>query len=348
MNDDCTAHILTPADFASDQEVRWCPGCGDYSILKAVQRTLSQIGAKPENTVFVSGHRLLQPLSLLCRNLRIPHDPRPRAGDCHGRETRQSGARCLDRHRRRRRPVDRRQSHGASAAAEPRLPGPAVQQRDLRPDQGSILADEPAGTRSPSTPFGSVERPVNPCSFALGAGGRFVARAYRRGAEGSCPTSSSARMPHKGTSFVEIYQNCVVFNDGAFEKFAGKKAQPDALLWLEAGKPMLFAKGTKGLRLDRERLKLEVVPVADQNSAGRGCPRPRRDQQVVAQLLIDMPFGSFPMALGVIYCDPMPAFDNAVIEQNHKASTGKMRDLNALLRRGDTWLIDGDARIEIG
>ena len=67
-----------------------------------------------------------------------------------------------------------------------------------------------------------------------------------------------------------------------------------------------------------------------------------------AQLLIDMPFGSFPMALGVIYCDPMSAFDNAVIEQNHKASTGKMRDLNALLRRGDTWLIDGDARIEIG
>ena len=111
---------------------------------------------------------------------------------------------------------------------------------------------------------------------------------------------------------------------------------------------MLFANGTKGLRLNRDRLTLEVVPVADQDPIAADVLVHDETNKSIAQLLIDMPFGNFPMALGVIYCDPMSAFDSAVIEQNHKASAGKMRDLNALLRRGDTWSVDGDARIEIG
>ena len=86
---------------------------------------------------------------------------------------------------------------------------------------------------------------------------------------------------------------------------------------------MLFANGTKGLRLDRERLKLEVVPVADQNSIAADILVHDETNKSIAQLLIDMPFGSFPMALGVIYCDPMSAFDSAVIEQNHKASPAR-------------------------
>jgi 2-oxoglutarate ferredoxin oxidoreductase subunit beta len=166
-------------------------------------------------------------------------------------------------------------------------------------------------------------------------------------AQGKLPDLLKRAHSHRGTSFVEIYQNCIVYNDGAFEKFAGKKAAPDALLWLEAGKPILFANGTKGLRLNRESLKLEVVPVADQNSVAADVLVHDETNKSIAQLLIDMPFGSFPMALGVIYCDPTPAFDSAVIEQNNKASAGKKRDLNALLRRGDTWSVDADARIGI-
>src|ERR1051325_7138934 len=96
-------------DWETDQEVRWCPGCGDYAILKAVQRTMPEIGARPENTVFVSG--------IGC-SARLPR------------------ARRVDHHRRRRCAVDRRQSHHAPAQAQPELPGSALQQRDLRPDQG--------------------------------------------------------------------------------------------------------------------------------------------------------------------------------------------------------------------
>ncbi len=94
------------------------------------------------------------------------------------------------------------------------------------------------------------------------------------------------------------------------------------------------------MRLDRERQKLEVVPVADQNAVAADVLVHDETNKSIAQLLIDIPFASFPMALGVIYCDPTPAFDSAVTEQNNKASAGKKRDLDALLRRGDTWSVD--------
>ena len=107
---------------------------------------------------------------------------------------------------------------------------------------------------------------------------------------------------------------------------------------------MLFAKGTKGLRLDRDRKKLEVVPVVDQDAAAADVLVHDETDKSIAQLLIDMPFGRFPMALGVIYCNPTPAFDGAVVEQNDKAKAGKTRELNALLRKGDTWSVDEAGR----
>ena len=116
--------------------------------------------------------------------------------------------------------------------------------------------------------------------------------------------------------------------------FAGKKAAPDALLWLEHGKPMLFEKGTKGLRLNRATLSLEVVAVPDGNVEGLDILVHDETNKTIAQLLLDMPFGDFPIALGVIYCNPAPAFDTAVSEQNATAAAGKKRDLNALLRKG--------------
>ena len=191
-----------------------------------------------------------------------------------------------------------------------------------------------------------MEQPINPCGFALGAGARFIARAYDL-AMGKLPDLLKRAHAHRGASFVEIYQNCIVYNDGAFQKFAGKKAGPEALLWLEAGKPMLFANGTKGLRLNRESMKLEVVAVADQTPAAAGVFVHDETNKSIAQLLVDMPFGDFPMALGVIYCDPTPAFDSAVVEQITKVSAGKKRDLNALLRRGDSWSVAGDTPAEI-
>ena len=187
---------------------------------------------------------------------------------------------------------------------------------------------------------------MNPCGFALGAGGRFIARAYDL-AQKELPEILKRAHAHKGASFVEIYQNCIVYNDGVFADFAGKQAARDAVLWLQPGQPMLFANGTKGLKLDCERLRLEVVPVSDGDWQAAGVFVHDETSRVVAQLLIETPFaeGGFPMALGVIYCDPALPFDAAVTAQNLKVSAGKPRDLPMLLRSGDTWSVAGDPQI---
>ena len=187
---------------------------------------------------------------------------------------------------------------------------------------------------------------MNPCGFALGVGGRFIARAYDL-AQKELPEILKRAHAHKGASFVEIYQNCIVYNDGVFADFAGKQAARDAVLWLQPGQPMLFAGGSKGLRLDRERLTLEVVPVTDGDWRAAGVLAHDETSRAVAQLLIEMPFvnDGFPMALGVIYCDPAPPFDAAVAAQNLSASAGKQRDLQMLLRSGDTWSVAGDRQI---
>ena len=172
---------LTAKDFATDQEVRWCPGCGDYAVLKAVQRTMPDLGADPSKTVFVSGIGCSTPLSLLYGDLRLPHHPRPRAGGGDRGQARQSRARRLDHHRRRRRAVDRRQSHDARPAPQPRLPDIAVQQRDLRPHQGPIFADLAGSARAaPRRRSARSTGRSGPAPSRLGSGGRFVARGDRR------------------------------------------------------------------------------------------------------------------------------------------------------------------------
>ena len=132
--------VLKPADFASDQDVRWCPGCGDYSILAQMKKVLPTLGMPREKIVFISRHRLLQPVSVLHEHLRHPLDPRPGAGRRHRPEDRAARSAGLGHHRRRRRPVDRRQPPDARHPPQPRPQHRPVQQPHLRPDQGPVLA----------------------------------------------------------------------------------------------------------------------------------------------------------------------------------------------------------------
>jgi 2-oxoglutarate ferredoxin oxidoreductase subunit beta len=336
------AHPLSPADFASSQEVRWCLGCGDYSILKAVQRALSETDAKPEKTVFVSGigcssrfpyyvetygyHTIHGRAPAVATGIKLANpdlDVWIVTGDGDGLSI---GGNHLAH-------LLRRNLDCQVLLFNNEIYGLT---------KGQYSPTSRQGTRSPSTPFGSVEQPASPSSFALGAGGRFVARAVDVGQKELLALIKRAHS-NKGTSFVEIYQNCVVFNDGAFAGFAGKKAPDDAVLWLEHGEPMLFSKGRKGLRLDNEHLRLEVVEVTDRDWKAAGVLVHDETNRAIAQLLIGMPSGSFPIALGVIYCDPMPTFDGAVAALNQKASLGKTPDLQTLLGSGETWSIGEEA-----
>jgi 2-oxoglutarate ferredoxin oxidoreductase subunit beta len=200
------------------------------------------------------------------------------------------------------------------------------------------------GTRSPSTPFGSVDRPANPCAFALGSGARFVARGID--VHKNLPVVLKAAHAHKGASFVEIYQNCIVYNDDVFAPFTDKANAPARQLWLEHGKPMLFDGGTRGLALDIDRLTLKVVDVTDGDWQVASVIVHDETNRGIAHMLVEMPQGDFPVALGVLYNSPAPTFESAVIEQNARAAEGKSADLQALIGKGQTWMVEKEPRIE--
>jgi 2-oxoglutarate ferredoxin oxidoreductase subunit beta len=153
------------------------------------------------------------------------------------------------------------------------------------------------------------------------------------------PDVLKAAHAHKGASFIEIFQNCVVYNDDVFAGFTERSVAADKQLWLKAGEKMLFANGAKGLALDTERLALKVVD-GDDPSVITHDPTNRG----VAAMLILMPPDSFPVALGVIYENPAPTFESAVREQNAAAASGKTADLQALVAKGQTWMVEKEPR----
>ena len=343
MNEMTTiAPATTPKDWETDQEVRWCPGCGDYAILKAVQRTMPEIGADPAKTVFVSG--------IGCSS-RFPYYM-----ESYGFHT----------------------IHGRAPAvatgiklANPELDvwiitgdGDALSiggnhtmhllRRNLDCQillfnneiygltKGQYSPTSRIGTTSPTSPAGSVDRPAVPCAFALGSGARFVARGFDVSKE--LPSVLKAAHAHKGAAFIEIFQNCIVYNKDVFNDFAMPKGADDRQLWLENGAPMLFAKGTKGIALDAERLLLKVVDVVDGDWRSAGVIVHDVTNRSIAHMLVEMPFGPFPMALGVLYDDPRPTFEAAVIAQNQQAREGKTPNLAGLLARGQTWTVSGTAQ----
>lgn len=338
MNDMTPIQKSSPKDWETDQEVRWCPGCGDYAILKAVQRTMPELGRKPEDTVFISG--------IGCSS-RFPYYM-----ETYGFHT----------------------IHGRAPAvatgvklANPDLDvwiitgdGDALSiggnhtmhllRRNLDCQillfnneiygltKGQYSPTSRVGTKSPSTPFGSVDRPATPCAFALGSGARFVARGFD--VSKHLPDVLKAAHAHKGAAFIEIFQNCIVYNKDVFEDFAAPKGAEARQLWLQDGQPMLFDGGSKGIAMDMETLTLKVVGVAEGDWQTAGVIVHNVKNRALAHMLVEMPFGEFPMALGVLYDDPRPTYDSAVVEQNAKLSEGKTPDLQALISKGQTWTVD--------
>jgi 2-oxoglutarate ferredoxin oxidoreductase subunit beta len=207
--------------------------------------------------------------------------------------------------------------------------------------KGQFSPTSRLGTKSPSTPLGSFDRPAQPCAFALGSGARFVARGFD--VSKNLPDVLKAAHAHQGAAFIEIFQNCIVYNKDVFDAFAAPKGAEAHQLWLEDGQPMLFDGGTKGICLDRDALELRVVDVIDGNWEAAGVIVHNVKNRSIAHMLVELPFGPFPMALGVLYDDPRPTFEAAVIEERTKASAGKEANLAKLLGKGQTWTVSGTA-----
>ncbi|MFZ9394793.1 MAG: 2-oxoacid:ferredoxin oxidoreductase subunit beta [Erythrobacter sp.] len=330
----------TIKDWETDQEVRWCPGCGDYAILKAVQRTLPQLGCDPAKTVFISGigcssrfpyyiesygfHTIHGRAPAVATGVKLANpdlDVWLVTGDGDGLSI--GGNHLMH--------VLRRNVNMQIMMFNNEIYGLT---------KGQYSPTSRVGTSSPSTPMGSIDRPAQPCAFALGAGARFVARGFD--VSKHLPEVLVAAHAHKGAAFVEIFQNCIVYNKDVFNDFAAPKGAEDRQLWLENGEPMLFAGGTKGITLNHKTLRLEVVDVADGDWQAAGVIVHDVTNRSIAHMLVELPFGPFPMALGVLYDDPRPAYDEEVTAENKRLSEGKEPNLAALLAKGQTWRVDAD------
>jgi len=327
---------LTPKDFASDQEVRWCPGCGDYAILKAVHKTLAELGVRRERTVFVSGigcssrfpyymstygfHSIHGRAPAIATGIKLANpdlDVWMITGDGDGLSI--GGNHLLH--------VLRRNVDLQIILFNNEIYGLT---------KGQVSPTSRKGTRSPSSPQGSVEQPVSATEFALGAGARFVARAVDTAMPQLVSVLKRA-YEHKGASFVEVFQNCVVFNDGVFDDFTAKDVAPDMQLHLEHGLPLLFGKDrTHGLRLKPGRLELEIVTVGEDGVGLDDVLVHDERNRVMATMLAHLQPPAFPVALGVLYCESAPGYVADVHAQVAAAGAPK-DDVDALIRSGATW-----------
>ena len=341
MNDIIAAADLTPKDFTSDQEVRWCPGCGDYAIVKSVRKALAEIGTPTEKVVFVSGIGCAArfPYYMATYGFHTIHGRAPAfatgvklanpeldvwvvGGD--GDMLSIGGNHTLH--------VLRRNVDLNILLFNNEIYG-------LTKGQYSPTSRE--GTLSPSTPMGSIDHPVSATSFALGAGARFVARSIDS-QQKALPGILARAHAHKGASLVEILQNCVVYNDGVFSAFAEKDVAADGQLHVEHGKPMRFGTdGTRGIRLNAKTLSLEAVTLGENGVTEADILVHDETNRTLAGLLVAME-PPMPVALGVVYCDPAPTFGEKIAAQVEAAkSRAGPRDMARLLRRGHTWTVTG-------
>ena len=331
---------LTAKDWASDQEVRWCPGCGDYAILKAMLKTLADIGARPENTVFVSGigcaarfpyyvssygfHTIHGRAPAVATGVKIANpelDVWVITGDGDGLSI--GGNHMLHLLRRN---VD--------------LQLVLFNNEIYGLTKGQYSPTSRRGTRSPSTPMGSLENPVSAGAFALGAGGRFIARSIDT-MQAHLSSVLTRAHAHRGTSFVEIFQNCVVFNDGVFDDFTEKSIAADRQILVEHGKPLIFGTDkTKGIRLNPATIALEVVTLGEHGVTPADLLLHDETNRTLAGMLIGMEPPEFPVALGVIYCNPATPFEQDLYAQLESVGAWKdTPDISDLFKQERTWTV---------
>lgn len=331
--------VLTSNDFSSDQDVRWCPGCGDYSILAQMKKVLPEIGIAPEKTVFVSGigcssrfpyyvntygiHSIHGRAPAIATGLKVS---RPDltvwviTGD--GDALSIGGNHFVH--------VLRRNLDINYILFNNRIYGLTKGQYSPTSVQGQVTK---------TTPSGVIDHPLNPMLLALGAEATFLARSVDSNVKHLAYTLKRAAA-HKGTSFVEVYQNCNVFNDGAFSYAQDKATREDTTIELEHGKPMIFGKNRdKGIRLNGlspEIVDLSTTGVKEDDLLFHD----EKADPIHAYLLARMRRPDFPEPIGVFRDVQTETFDDAMRAQLDDAVAKRGKgDLQKLLNSGDTWRV---------
>lgn len=336
------AQTLTRKDFQSDQEVRWCPGCGDYAILSAVQSVFPELGIPKENFVIISGigcssrfpyymdtfgfhsiHGRAPGLATGLKMTRPDLEVWVVTGDGDALSIggnhlihllrRNVGVKVL---------LFNNQTYGLT--------------------KGQYSPTSKPGTRTKSSPAGSVDYAFNPLSLALGAGATFVARSVDIFQSHLKDTLRRAAA-HKGTALIEILQNCNIFNDKIWDDTTNREGRTENAIYLEHGKPVVFGKEeNKGVRM--RGTDLEVIDL--EGSIGpEDCLvwDEDRENPALAFLMSRLGAPDFPTPLGVFRAVDHPPYEEGIIAQIRAAEEANPASLEALIHGGDTWTVGADA-----
>ena len=340
MSTQTSLPVLTANDFASDQDVRWCPGCGDYSILAQMKKVLPTLGVPQERTVFISG--------IGCSS-RFPYYM-----NTYGMHSIHGRAPAVATGLKAARPdlsvwVITGDGDGLSIGGNHLM---HCIRRNLDINivlfnnriygltKGQYSPTSPFGKITKSTPMGAIDNPLAPLCIAIGCEATFVARSIDTNIKHLGMVLKRAA-EHRGISFVEVYQNCNVFNDGAFDYATDRESKSDTTLELEHGKPLIFGKNRdRGIRLNG--MNPEVVQL------GKGISEDdllfhdeRAPEPTLAYLLSRMRYPEFPEPIGVYRDVQKPMYDALINSQIEEARKSKGEgDLQKLYYSGDTWTVE--------
>lgn len=330
---------FTRADFSSDQDVRWCPGCGDYAVLATTQRLLPELGLRPEDTVFISGigcssrfpyymntygmhsiHGRAPSIATGLKASRPDLDVWVITGD--GDALSIGGNHLIH--------LMRRNVNLQILLFNNQIYGLT---------KGQYSPTSEVGKVTKSTPFGSLDHPFNPSAVVLGADASFVARTMDRDPKHMKSMLAQAHA-HGGTGFVEVYQNCNIFNDGAFFEYTEKATKAERTIFVESGKPLVYEKGTKGLRLDG--FNIESIDLASGQYSADDCLVYDDSSRELAGVMSRLFWNEeMPQPFGVFYREERETYDQMLQDQVsavlEKSGPGSIEDL---LHSGDTWTIE--------
>lgn len=331
--------VLKPADYGTDQDVRWCPGCGDYSILAQMKKAMAQLAIPKEKLVFISGIGCASrfPYYMNTYGIHSIHGRAPAFAtglkvvrpDLHvwvitgdGDALSIGGNHLMH--------AIRRNLDVNIVLFNNRIYGLT---------KGQYSPTSPVGKVTKSSPMGAIDNPIHPLSIAIGCEGSFVARSIDVNIKhlGEMLRRASE---HRGTSFIEVYQNCNVFNDGAWEYATNRDVKDDNIVVLEHGKPLIFGKDrNKGIRLNG--LEPEIVEL------GKGITEDdllfhdeKAPEPSLAYLLTRLRHPEFPEPIGVFRCVDQPKYDEQLNSQIESARQKQgPGDLNKVFNSGDTWSV---------
>ena len=329
--------ILKKSDFESDQAVRWCPGCGDYAILAQTQKVFPEITTKKEDVVFISGigcssrfpyymdtfgfHTIHGRAPTIASGLKVANPDLSVwivTGDGDGFSI--GGNHIIH--------LMRRNIDLNIMLFNNRIYGLTKGQSSPTSEQGKLTY---------STPMGSLDHPFNPSKLVLGAEAGFIAKTIDRELKHLQEMIRRAN-EYNGASFIEIYQNCNIFNDGAFSELTDKETKSEKLLRLEDGQPMIFGPtDNKGIYLDGTNPK--VVDIGKKYSVDDILVHNEKDKFIADMLSNFTSDDVFPEPIGVLYCKERATYDGLMEQQMKEAQKNdkSKKTLNDLLNAGDTW-----------